>query len=296
MTSLRTLRLITFGKGAAVTAAELHGSFESEGLAIEHTLTPSSTEQMRGLGEGRYDVASTAFDNVLAWSGREGAEFVAIAPAGSGVLLPVFGRPEIKDWEDFRGKPLAVDAVDTAFALVLRRVLLAHGLDLDKGDYSFVPAGAAGYRFESMEKGETFGAVLTPPWNQRAVEAGMTAFGDHREVLPDYPGGVYVVSRAWAVENAAAVTGFLRALAAALSWMRDPQSEELAARRVAAEEGTTLEQARSGFDLIPQSLELDVASYQVALDLRVQFGLTPPMGPDIAAYCDAAYARAALAG
>lgn len=34
-----------------------------------------------------------------------------------------------------KGKKLAVDAVDTAFALTLRRILLARGLDLKRGDY-----------------------------------------------------------------------------------------------------------------------------------------------------------------
>ena len=122
MADLRTVRLISFGASPVVTAGTLHGSFERQGIVIDHTETPNSTVQMRGLSTGEFDIASTAFDNVLAWSGREGAEIVAIAPAGQGIVLPVVVRPEINDWEDLRGKPLAVDAVDTAFALVLRRV------------------------------------------------------------------------------------------------------------------------------------------------------------------------------
>ena len=296
MADVRRLRLITFGGSAAVTAAGLHGLLESEGLEVEHILTPNSTEQMRGLIAGRYDIASTAFDNVLAWSGREGAEIVAVAPAGKGVLLPVCVRPEIKSWEDLRGKPLAVDAVDTAFALVLRRILLAHGLDMDKGDYTLVPAGATGYRFESMEKGETYAAILNPPWNVRAVEAGMKSFGDHREVLPDYPGGVYAVTREWAASNGEALAGFLRSLAGALSWVHDPRTADLAARRIAAEEGTSQEDALASFGRLPEDLTLGIDGLRVVLDLRVMFGLTPSMGPDIDVYCDATYAEPALGG
>ena len=105
----------------------------AEGLDVEVTRTPSSTEQMRGLINGRWQIASTAFDNVLAWSEREGPEVVAIARAGSGVNLPVYVRPEIATWDDLRGKALAVDAVDTAFGLVLRRILQEHNLELDRG-------------------------------------------------------------------------------------------------------------------------------------------------------------------
>jgi ABC-type nitrate/sulfonate/bicarbonate transport system substrate-binding protein len=277
-----------------VTAGTLHGSFERQGLAIDHTETPNSTVQMRGLSTGEFDIASTAFDNVLAWSGREGAEIVAIAPAGQGIVLPVVVRPEINDWEDLRGKPLAVDAVDTAFALVLRRVLQAHGLDLDEGDYEFVPAGATGYRFESMEKGETFAAVLNPPWNQRAIEAGMKAFGDHREVLPNYPGGVYAVSRKFTEENRDVVVGFLKGLIEASNWIADPATADLAEKRLAAESGSPEDEVKSRLGRITPDMTINRGGLEVVLDLRVRFGLTPPMGPDLSAYVDSSYGESAI--
>src|SRR4249920_3276228 len=115
---------------------------------------------MRGISNGTYDIASTAFDNVLAWSGREGAEIVAIAQISDKTVLPVFVRPEIKTWSDLKGKKLAADAVDTAFALVLRRVLLAHGLEMTRGDYELLGLGTTSARLESMIKGETFAGVL----------------------------------------------------------------------------------------------------------------------------------------
>lgn len=294
MADLRTVRLISFGASPVITAGVLHGSFERQGLAVEHTETPNSTVQMHGLGTGEFDIASTAFDNVLAWSGREGAEIVAIAPAGQGIVLPVVVRPEINDWEDLRGKPLAVDAVDTAFALVLRRVLQAHGLDLDAGDYEFVPAGATGYRFESMEKGETFAAVLNPPWNQRALEAGMKAFGDHREVLPNYPGGVYAVSRKFAEENRDVVVGFLKALVEASNWIADPATADLAAKRLAGESGSPEDEVKARLSRITPDMTFNREGLAVVLDLRVRFGLTPPMGPDLSVYVDTSYGEAAL--
>ncbi|MGH7930186.1 MAG: hypothetical protein ACREQV_20610, partial [Candidatus Binatia bacterium] len=120
---------------------------------------------MRGLGKNSWQIVSTAFDNVLGWSGREGAEIVAVAQVSEGVTLPVYVRPEIKTWDDLRGKALAVDAVDTAFALVLRRVLLAHGLEMDRGDYTLIAKGTTGFRLESMTRGETFAGVLNSPWD-----------------------------------------------------------------------------------------------------------------------------------
>ena len=159
---LRKIRLNVFRTDAATVAAKSNGYFAGEGFDVEVTATPNSTDQMRGLSQGKFDIVSTAFDNVLAWSGREGAEIIAIAQISDKTVLPIFVRPEIQDWSDLKGKKLAADAVDTAFALVLRRVLLAHGLDMTKGDYELVALGATGARLESMAKGDTYAGVLTP--------------------------------------------------------------------------------------------------------------------------------------
>ena len=58
-----------------------------QGLDVEVIVTPNSTDQMRGLGKGSWQIVSTAFDNVLGWSGREGAEIVAIAQVSQGITL-----------------------------------------------------------------------------------------------------------------------------------------------------------------------------------------------------------------
>ena len=156
---------------------------------------------MRGLSKGDFEVVSTAFDNVLAWSAREGAEIVAVAQISDKTVLPVFVRPEIITWSDLKGKKLAADAVDTAFALVLRRVLLANGLDMNRGDYELVALGATGARLDSMIKGETFAAVLTAPFDLKALDAGMRRIGDSREVLPDYPNTIFAVNRDWELKT-----------------------------------------------------------------------------------------------
>ena len=135
------LLINVFNADAALIVARARGLFAANDLDIEVFVTPNSTDQMRGLGKGSWQIVSTAFDNVLGWSGREGAEIVAVAQVAQGITLPVYVRPEIKSWDDLRGKPLAVDAVDTAYALVLRRILLAHGLEMERGDYHLVALG-----------------------------------------------------------------------------------------------------------------------------------------------------------
>lgn len=291
---LRQVRLNVFRVDAAVVAARALALFAAEGLEGKITITPNSTEQMRGISNGEFDIASTAFDNVLGWSGREGAEIVAVAQTTDRVLFPVFVRPEIRSWNDLRGKKLAVDATDTAFALVLRLILLAQGLDLKRGDYELVPVGATGLRLESMSRGETFAAILNPPFDAKAAAAGMMRLGDHLSVLPHYPGSVYAVNRAWAKSHREILISFLRAWLAGIRWVKDPSNRDEAIKLVAADLKLSPKAAAESLDELSSTGALNIPGLESVLDLRTQFGLTPKMGSSISSYYDLDYYRAAL--
>lgn len=283
------LLINVFNVDAALAVGRARGMFATAGLDVEGMVTPNSTDQMRGLSRGSWQIVSTAFDNVLGWSGREGAEIVAIAQISLGNTLPVYVRPEIKTWDDLRGKALAVDAVDTAYALVLRRVLLAHGLEMDRGDYTLVAKGTTGYRLDSMIQGETFAGVLNPPWDRKAEAAGMKRFADHRDVLPDYPGGVYAVNRAWANANRDLVIRYLRAWNDALCWAREENHRDEAIKALVGAEKIDEQAAANRLRQSPDSGRLNLAGLQSVLDLRVLFKLTPPMGQGLAKYYDESF-------
>jgi ABC-type nitrate/sulfonate/bicarbonate transport system substrate-binding protein len=255
---MKKIRLNVFRIDAATVAARVHGYFAAEGLDVEITATPNSTDQMRGVSHGKFEIASTAFDNVLAWSGREGAEIVAVAQISDKTVLPVFVRPEIKTWSDLKGKKLAADAVDTAFALVLRRVLLANGLDMTRGDYELVALGATGARLESMVKGETYAAILNPPFDAKALSAGMRRIGDSKEVLPDYPNTILAVNREWGQKNRDTLVSYLRAWLKGMSWVKDPANREAAIKMVGVELKLNPKQATGSVDELSRSGNLNL--------------------------------------
>jgi ABC-type nitrate/sulfonate/bicarbonate transport system substrate-binding protein len=288
---MATARLLinVFNIDAALSVARARGLFAANGVELDVMVTPNSTDQMRGLGQQSWQIVSTAFDNVLGWSGREGTEIIAVAQVAQGITLPVYVRPEIKTWDDLRGKPLAVDAVDTAYALVLRRILLAHSLEMDRGDYRLVALGSTGLRLDSMARGETFAGILNPPWDAKAQAAGMVRFADHREVLPDYPGGVFAVGRGWAFANRDLLVKFLRLWNDALRWIHDGKNRAEALKAIAADEKLDEKGAARKLAQAPKDGRLNPAGLQTVLDLRVQFGLTPRMGKELKNYFDASF-------
>src|SRR5690349_11922151 len=97
------LRVITFVRYPALEAAEALGYFDDEHLAVSVELTPSSLVQMQGLAAGRWDVAITAFDNLLVSATREGVPAVAFGVADRADLA-LFVRPEIAGYDDLRGR------------------------------------------------------------------------------------------------------------------------------------------------------------------------------------------------
>jgi ABC-type nitrate/sulfonate/bicarbonate transport system substrate-binding protein len=290
---LRKLSLNVFRTDAATVAARARGLFPAEGLEVVVTTTPNSTDQMRGISNGTYEIASTGFDNVLAWSGREGAEIVAVAQIRDQTILPLFVRPEIKNWSDLKGKKLAADAVDTAFALVLRRILLVNGLDLNRGDYELVAVGATGQRLDSMIKGETFAGILTPPFDAKALAAGMRRIGDSREVLPDYPNTIFAVNRGWAQKNRDVLVAYLRAWLGGMRWVKDPANREEAVKVVGSELKLNPQAAAESVEEISPTGKLNLPGLESVLKLRTEFGFKLNKGEKLEAYYDTGYYSAA---
>src|SRR4051794_15395255 len=148
------LRMMVFSPAPALVAASEQGYLAAEGLDLTIGTTNSSAEQMQVFAAGQWDVVSTLFDNLLAAATREGVQAVAFAVVDIRDLS-LFVRPEITGYEDLSGRRVGVDAPDTANALVLRRLLLAHGLDPVRGDYELVAIGGQGLRLDSVRRGDT---------------------------------------------------------------------------------------------------------------------------------------------
>lgn len=291
------LRAITFTRYPPLELGQELGSYAAEGLDLSVEVTPSSLAQMQGLTNGRWDIAVTAFDNLLASVDREGVRSVALAGV-SRLNLSLWARREIQSWADLHGKPVAADAPNTAFALVLRRILLEHDLDLDAGDYQLLGVGGNPERLASMEAGETYAGMFTTPGDEAAARAGMHKLADYQDVLPDYPGNVLAVAQPWLDQpvNRDAAVRFLRAWLRTVEWGCNPANRDEAIAIMARRLEVSVAAAATLVDGILTDSAPNPASFQVVLDLRVGFGFVPPPGPPIERFYDASVYRDVLLG
>ena len=129
----------------ALYVAKEKGLFAKHGLSVDVEFTPTSKGQRDALAEGRVQIAQAAVDNAVAMV--EGAKKdVIIVSGGSNGMLSLFVRPEVKSYDDIRGKAVVVDAPDTAYALVLYKMLALKGIKRSDYDIFSKAATACGVR------------------------------------------------------------------------------------------------------------------------------------------------------
>src|SRR5258707_2050674 len=168
----------------SIYAAQHKNLFAKHGLAIELLYTPNSDVLRNGLAKVDHQTAHAAVDNAVAMVELAKAD-VAIVTGGDTGFNRIYVQPEINSYADLRGKTVVVDAPNTAFALLLYKVLKDNGLN--KGDYVVKPVGGGPARFEAMTKDKVHAAaVLNPPFTFRADAAGLKDMGPTTRAIGAY--------------------------------------------------------------------------------------------------------------
>lgn len=225
---METLRLVVFPGGFnwPVWVAEALGYFRNAGVAVEVTPTPGSVFQLSGLIEGRFDLAITLVDNVIAYRSGQGEapvvgeDLCALMAADTRVLPTLVTQPHIRRYSDLRAQTLSVDALTTGYAFVLL-AMLEHG-GLGRRDYRLDSIGGAQQRYHAMRDGLHAGCLLNSPFERLLEAEGFNLLDNAGDVLGRYQGQVLAARHGWAVEHRDAVSGFIRAFLDAVAWLYDP--------------------------------------------------------------------------
>ena len=195
---MNTLRVNIFNTSSnlPLLAGLQAGDFAEQGLNIEVQHTPNSDEQRAGLPAGRFEIAHAAVDNAVALI-ESGADAVIVCGGDAG-LNDFIVRPEIGSFEDLRGKLLAVDAPNTAYALAAKKILKDRGL-LEGRDYQIKLAGGTGPRAAAMASDPDLACgMINPPFNFKLRAQGLKSLGSQYDLLGPYQATGAYVMRAWA--------------------------------------------------------------------------------------------------
>lgn len=308
MSTLPTVELIAFpgAPNLPIFAALEQGLFEKAGIALNMTTTPNSAYQAENLAAGKFHIAGTAFDNVVAYVEGQGAVKFDKAPdffafmGATQIELAFITQADVKSYADVKGKVLAMDALYTGFAFVLYEMLKKAGLT--KADYTIEPVGATPVRWESVKAGKHTGTLTIEPFTSIARGQGFTVLDTSTKHYADYQGGAFAASRAWAAANPDSIKGFIKGYLGGLAWTLDPANRQAATDlllkkmpeiqpRVAGAVMDSLLSPKSG--LTPKGAMLP-AGVDVVLDLRSRYGASGLKLDSPARYIDLSYYKAVV--
>ena len=302
-----TVNVFPGGFNWGIYVAQERGLFENNGIRVTVQGTPSSVAQMTGLSEGKFDIAMTAIDNVVAYVEGQGeapigpqSEFFAFMGSYTG-FLSLVTAPDVKAVADLRGRTLSVDALTTGYAFVLLEILRRSGLH--DGDYSVAKVGGMVQRWTALRERKQDGTMLSTPYNILAKAEGFIQLAQATRVIGHYQGNVAAARRSWAAANRDKVIAYIRGYVEAIDWLYDRVNRE-AAVQILRKNLPQMSQdlAERSYDelLDPQDGffrqgRMDMEGLKTVLDLRNRYGKPAKLLDDPMKYYDPAFHAAAIA-
>jgi len=302
----QTVNVIVFPGGFnwPVWVAQEKGLFAKTGIEVRVTPTVSSVFQLTNLIDGKFDIAMTAIDNLIAYREGQGEEPVlgrdlqAVMGGDTGFLRLVT-VPEVSSYAQLRGKTLSVDARTTGYAFVLIEMLERAGLK--ESDYKLERAGGVLQRFQALMEKKHAGTLLLSPFEVQAEARGFNRLANAIDVLGRYQGLVGGARKAWAEQNRDAVVGYIRAFSDAVDWLYEPGNKDEAiaiflknlpnASPQAAQ--TAYQVLLSPTDGFQKKAKIDMEGVKTVLALRSKYGQPRKSLSDPSPYYDASFYEAA---
>ncbi len=288
-----------------IWVAQERGMFAKNGVEPKIILTPNSVSQLTGLIDGKFDIAMTAIDNLIAYrEGQgeakvDGPDLIAVMGADNGFLRLV-AVPEVKSYADLKGKTVSVDARTTGYAFVLFEMLDRAGLK--EPAYQVERAGGVLQRFQQLLEKKHAATLLLSPFEVQAEAKGFNRLGDGLATLKTYQGLVAGVRQSWANQNRKAMTGYIKAYVEAVDWLYDPANRDAAIAIFlknlpqAGQQGAEasyriLLNPNEGFQ---KKALIDMDGVRTVLELRAKWSEAKKPLNDPAKYYDGSFYREAL--
>jgi ABC-type nitrate/sulfonate/bicarbonate transport system substrate-binding protein len=204
------LHISTFGRMRIHEVCVSEGLYAAENLTVELDVTQSSKVQMQKLKDGIWDIVHTNADNVYWWNEDNGADFVIFLATPGRPNQDFIVRPEIKGYEDLRGKVIAVDAAESGYVTPLRLLLQQGDLAVEGRDYTFVEVGATQQRIDAMRGGLAVGAMIGSEQANNLVAEGYRRLDTINRLYTHYSGSA-AARRDWIASNTELLQRYLRA-------------------------------------------------------------------------------------
>jgi ABC-type nitrate/sulfonate/bicarbonate transport system substrate-binding protein len=257
-------------------AAQQNHLFERHGLKVDILFTANSDEQRAGLAKGEFEIAQAAVDNAVAMV-ELAKEDVVIVTGGDSSMNEFIVQPDVRSFADLKGHTLLVDALNTAYALQLKKILLINGLKVDV-DYKLNPIGGTGMRLRGMRENKEYkAAMLNLPFSLDAKAAGLKSMGKATDLIGPYQANGTFVLRKWGQSHRDLLERYIAGLIEGTRWAMAPANKEAASKILSERLKVSMENATKTWELmtdpkfgIAPDARFDMQGFRNVLALRAE--------------------------
>ena len=283
---------------AAMNIAQRKGFLEREGIDLKVVGLRGTSFQVEALDKGEVEIVNTAMPYLIQ-AVLKGSNAVGIVGGPANQVYSLIAKPEIKSFDDLRGKTVGMSlAVDT-ISIASRMLLEKHGLQ--ESAYRTRELVGTPVRAECLSKGECDAVPLGQPDDILFTRKGYNKLGDSLEVIPVLQFSVIAARRDWAQANRDAVVRLARAIGGAYEFMRDRANRDEVAKLAAEISGAPIDvmQAVLAFyyepdrGVMPKQGEIDMAGIAKVIELLGRSGELKPPLPAAERFVDLQYLEAA---
>lgn len=254
------------------------GYYREEGLDLEMILmTAQITIRAVLAGDAHFTTAiNPAYSAIL-----RSAPLKVVFGAFTRPMFVLYGKPNIRDLKDLKGKKVGIGAIGDATDLMLREIFRRHGLEVGK-DITLIGAGVTATRYGALVSGALDAATLSPPTTLRAQEAGLYELVQFMKEDFAFLSGGGVLREDLLQSDRALVDKFIRGTLKGLLYARDNRSGTIPV--LARIQKLREDQAAKLYDFLRPAMTTDGSigedwqKRSIELDLKVQ-GLkeAPPL-------------------
>jgi NitT/TauT family transport system substrate-binding protein len=250
------------------------GFYKEEGLDVETLYIASSPIAAKATLAGEV-VISAQNSQVIADSGLQGADLVAIGAAVNIVPFYVMAAPEIKTVADLKGKTVGVSRFGAATDFGMRMFLGKHGLEAHK-DVPFIQIGGMPEIAAALAKKIIVAAPMSYPMILVAQQAGAKVLANlAKEEIP-FVHLTLTTTKRFVKEKRPQAKAFLRAYGKAVKFFFDRHAETrtIFAKYAKIKDQKILDGSiKYGHEFMEKVPLVKAAGFQVTLD---EIGRTNP--------------------
>jgi ABC-type nitrate/sulfonate/bicarbonate transport system substrate-binding protein len=283
-----------------VAVADQEGLFAREGLKVDIVVPiPGGSDKMiTALHDEWVDLTHVATPFLIR-AALAGSDAVAIAAEFKNPIYSLIANSSINSFAELKGKTLGLADEAGSISISMRKLLAIHGVQASEFGVKVIEGTPA--RWACLRRGECDAVVLGQPQDLQAIEQGYRLLGISNEAVPDLLYTVTAVRRSWAEMHKEVVMRYVRALAAAFRFIRDPTNRDRVIEVIVETTGSSPSIAAQTLKLffepergaLPQHGEIDLIGLEQVIAMMAEARILNPPLPSAERFVDLQYLGAA---